>query len=106
MPSSTIAMKCGIFNCQGLKSSFKHILDLTSSHDILFINEHWLQVHELYQIEEICESYKLKCFNKSSVDPAAELRGRPHGGVGFKCKQSDSTVYRPIGPYARTQTIS
>ena len=81
--------KFATFNCQVLKSSLKYILDLADKHDIVFLNKHWLQVNELTTIEDICEKDAIPktCYLKYSVDPTAELHGRPHGGVRFLCKK-------------------
>ena len=88
--------KIATYNCHGLKSSLQYVLELAESHDILFLNEHWLQVHELFTIEQICEDNNLKGFFRSSVNPTNTLHGRPHGGLGFVCKNSASIVYKII----------
>ena len=53
MNVSTNNFKIATYNCHGLKSSVQYDLELDESHDILFLNEHWLQIHELFTIEQM-----------------------------------------------------
>ena len=43
------------FNCHGMKVSLEYVLELASSHDVLFINEHWLQQKDIHSICSITE---------------------------------------------------
>ena len=64
------------FNCHGMKGSLEYLLELASSHDVLFINEHWLQqkgIHTICSITEtnnpkIMDIPKIQCGPKSSVE--------------------------------------
>ena len=77
------------FNCHGIKSSLKYVLDQARNHDIVFVNEHWLQASDIHHITNICTDNAKWCYFKTSVDPNHELKGRPHGGLGFICAQSE-----------------
>ena len=76
------------FNCHGLKSSLPYCLNLSDTHDIVFLNEH--------TIREICEENNKLCYLKSSVDPESTLCGRPHGGTGFICRKAKGIGYKII----------
>ena len=67
------------FNCHGMKGSLQYVLNLAELHQIVFLNEHWLQVNDIPTLKQICESKNILCFLKSSVDPCKSLNGRPHG---------------------------
>ena len=92
------SFKCATFNYQELKSSLNFVLDIADEHDIVYLNEHWLQLNELTTIEDIYEkdASPKTCYLKFSVDPTGELRGRLHGGVAFLCKKLKPVVCKPI----------
>ena len=84
------------FNCHGLKSSIQYVLDLCKSHNIIFVNEHWLQHSDFYTISEIFKSNGMSTYLKSSMDPTDRFRGRPFGGVGFVCANLENVSYKLI----------
>ena len=61
------------FNCHGIKSSLKYVLDQARNHDIVFVNEHWLQASDIHHITNICTENAKWCYFKTSVDPNHEL---------------------------------
>ena len=78
------------FNSHRMKGSLQYVLNLAESHQIVFLNEHWLQVNDIPTLRQICELKNILCYLKSSVDPSKSLNGRPHGGVGFLYNRSMS----------------
>ena len=86
------------FNCHGMKGSLEYVLELASSHDVLFINEHWLQQKDIHTICSITETNnpKLWTYLKSSVDPSRQLNGRPYGGLGFLCRRTSGRFFKVI----------
>ena len=84
------------FNCHGLKSSLQYVLDLCKSHDIIIVNEHWLQHSDFYTISDIFKSNGMSIYLKSSMDPTECFRGRPFGGVGFVCANLENVSYKLI----------
>ena len=83
------------FNCNGVFSSINDIIDLFEDKDdcVMFLSEHWLQNHELNDINTVFRNEGYWSYLKSSVDPEEELHGRPYGGVGFVCKRPPTSSY-------------
>ena len=90
------SLNIGTFNCYGLKSSLPYVIELLKFHDIIFINEHWLQKKDLDKIASIYDQNNYCTYLKSSIDPMSTLLGRPYGGVGFLCKRMKGVTYRVI----------
>ena len=59
-------------------------MELLKFHDIIFINEHWLQKKDLGNVASIYGQNNYCTYLKSSIDPMSTLLGRPYGGVGFE----------------------
>ena len=45
--NNSVTLTISSLNCNGLKGNIGYVTKLTSNHDVTFICEHWLQVHEL-----------------------------------------------------------
>ena len=65
---------------------------------ICFLSEHWLRPLELPQVQTLCAVKNWWTHLKSSVDPEQITSGRPHGGVGFICKENSDLTYRAVDP--------
>ena len=89
-------IKISSFNCNGFKGSSDYVKQLIGSHDILFICEHWLQEYEISGIRDLFNDSGSWCYLKSSMDPLAEHRGRPYGGVGFLGNNRNGLIYDKI----------
>ena len=87
------------FNCLGFKSSSAFIDNLCIEYDICFLYEHWLEPLELPFVKSLYKDKNIWSHLKSSVDPESVSSGRPHGGVGFLCKESGDVTYRVLGVY-------
>ena len=70
------------FNCKGFYSSQLELLELCKCHNIICLQEIWLDKVELQNLNTFHPSF---CgFGVSPVDPSAGLiRGRKYGGVAF-----------------------
>jgi exonuclease III len=69
------------FNCRSVKSSIGEIHKLCESHDIVFLQEHWLLPFELELLSSIHSDFF--GFGTSAVDINVDLLiGRPYGGTG------------------------
>ena len=79
-----------------MKGSLEYVLELASSHDVLFINEHWLQQKDIHPICSVTETNnpKLWTYLKSSVDPSHQLNGRPYGYLGFLCRSTSGRFFK------------
>ena len=84
------------FNCNGFKGSYGYITELSKQYDVVFLNEHWLQVFEISGISNNLAKSGTTCFLKSSMDPLEQRKGRPYGGIGFLCRHRNDTRYEPI----------
>ena len=86
------------YNLHGFKSSWHYLRELLNGHDIVFIQEHWLQPSELYLLHELHEEFIV--FAKSAMEGRLQqgvLVGRPYGGVGVFVRKSLSGVVSLIG---------
>ena len=90
------------FNCNGLKSSISYISKLLMENDIIFLNEHLLQVGEISSVNGLFSDDV--CFLKSSVNPEL-LKGRPYGGVGFICRLQMALLFSSVPCDNITATI-
>ena len=79
--------KCVSFNCLGYKSSAGFIEELCKEYDICFLSEHWLRPSELNSVQSLYKDKYAWTHLKSSVNPEMVCVGRPHGGVGFMCRE-------------------
>ena len=95
-PSSNMNLSVITYNCYRLKSSLPYVIDLASEHDVLFINEHWLQESDLPIVTDILKDHDLWSNLQSSVDPTKYISGRPFGGIGFLCRSKDDRAYKPV----------
>ena len=84
------------FNCLGFKSSSAFIDNLCIEYDICFLCEHWLKPCELPFAKSLYKDKNIWSLLTSSVDPESVSSGRPHGGVGFLCKESGNVTYRVL----------
>ena len=83
------------FNCNGIHSSINDIIDFFENIDdcVVFLSEHWLQNHELNDVQTLFKNEGYWSYFKSSVNPEEEPHGRPYGGVGFVCKRQPTNSY-------------
>ena len=69
-------------NLNGFKNSCSYLQELLLSHDIIFVQKHWLLSCELHLLQDINNDFVV--FAKSSMDDKIAhglLVGRPFGGV-------------------------
>ena len=62
--------------------------------DIIFLNEHWLQVAEISSLNGLFLDDV--CFLKSIVNPELVLKGRPYCGVGFICRLQTALLFSSV----------
>ena len=86
--------KCVSFNCLGYKSSAGFIEELCKEYDICFLSEHWLRPSELNSVQSLYKDKYVWTHLKSSVNPEMVCVGRPHGGVGFMCREMKDVTYQ------------
>ena len=83
------------FNCRSVKTSLPDIWTLCHSHDIVFLQEHWLLPFDLQCLTTIHPDFL--AFGTSAVDVSKEvLRGRPYGGTGILYRRSLSQFIKVI----------
>ena len=88
-------LKMCSFNVHGYNNGLSMIENLCDTHDIIFIQEHWLQESELYKINNINTDFN--CFSISSMSKKLSsgiLTGRPFGGVSIMFKKSLSSLIK------------
>jgi len=82
-----MAVKMCSFNCRGLQSSVHELQLLSASFDVICLQELWLLDSELGILNNIVTG--MHGFGVSPMDASSGfVRGRPHGGVGFLCKDN------------------
>ncbi len=70
------------FNMHGFNSSWHYLQQLLESHDILFLQEHWLSPSQLHYLDGVNSNFIVYC--KSSMESKCSsgiLQSRPFGGV-------------------------
>ena len=92
--NNNFIFKLSTWNCNGFKSCADYATQLSASHHVTFICEHWLLPHELPTIRKTFSDQGKAAFLRSRVDPLMENRGRPHGGIGFICDNSVGLAYK------------
>jgi hypothetical protein len=75
-------------NCKNLKSNVEYINEEIENHDIIFIQEHWLNEIEINNINDYINCENVKAELISSIDIVQQKQGRPHGGIGWLIKNS------------------
>ena len=84
--NSNIGMKICSYNMHGLMNGHPMLKVLFDTHDIILVQEHWLQDSELHKINTINPNFD--CFSLSSMTQklsAGILIDRPFGGGGPFC---------------------
>ncbi len=76
------------FNCKNLKSNVEYINEEIENHDIIFIQDHWLNEIEINNINDYINFENLKAELISSIDIVQQRQGRPHGGIRWLIKNS------------------
>ena len=75
------------FNCRSLKGCLKEVNGLCDTHDVIFLQEHWLLPQDLNILENIHEDFF--GFGLSAVDTNSDiLIGRPFGGTAVLYRKS------------------
>jgi len=83
--NNDLSLRICTFNCRSLKNSLIDIQRLCKTHDVIFLQEHWLLPFEPYMLSEIDDDFL--AFGMSAVNIDEDiLRGRPYGGT--------ATLYR------------
>ena len=78
------ALRICSFNMDGFDNGLSMTKDLTVSHDIILLQEHWLLKGNLGKLDSLSTdflSYGLSSMNAKSA--SGILVGRPFGGVGI-----------------------
>jgi len=85
--SMIMPVKVCSFNCRGLQSSVHELQLLSISFDVICLQELWLPDNELGLLNNIVSG--MHGLGVSPMDASSGfMRGRPHGGVGFLCKDN------------------
>ena len=80
-------IKLVTYNCRGAKSSIDAIRELCESHDVVLIQEHWLNKVELSILSKIHNDFN--ACGVSAMDDEIGIRvGRPYGGVAIMWRKS------------------
>ena len=83
------------FNCKGIHSAEHEIYELCSGHDIVCLQETWLDKSELSIFNNFHPEFNW--IGVSPVDPSEGLiRGRKYGGVGFLWKKKYQASVNPL----------
>lgn len=74
------------FNMRGFNSGVSTLRELTLSHNIIAVQEHWLSCDSLYKLDLInSEFYSYNASGMSEAYSSGLIKGRPFGGVAFLC---------------------
>ena len=70
-------------NCKNIKANYLYINKLMSTNQIIFIKEHWLNIHEIKNMGNYIDlqNYLFNTHMDSSFDTIE--KGRPFGGIGW-----------------------
>jgi hypothetical protein len=98
-----LLIKCGTFNCHGLKQSMDYVIQQLSNRQILCLCETWLRPGELDLIDSLIlnnpklQGKNYKTFSKSSMqDISPDYTGRPFGGVTIICELSNNLTFHEL----------
>jgi len=70
------------FNMHGFNQGAALLLEMGLSADVIFCQEHWLLISQLYQLDDMVDDFR--CISVSAMDDncgKSVLRGRPCGGL-------------------------
>lgn len=83
MGMSSFKLKLTSYNCHGALYARKtYISELCGSHDIVFLQEHWLLESQIDDLRSVSDCINIHA--KSGVDSnGSVLKGRPYGGCAF-----------------------
>ena len=79
-------LKIASYNCYNFKANTIYIKQLIHNNDICFFIEHWLDLHEKYLFEDICNDHNI--YFHSDYDKSKCKNGRPYGGTCWVVKKS------------------
>ena len=88
--------KCVSFNSYGFKSSSAFIKELCENNEVVFICEHWLNMHEISQIQNQLNNDGYWSTLKTPMNPELIQHGRSFGGVGFIGRKLNNVTYKII----------
>jgi len=102
-------LSIGTFYMHGFHSSCVYLKDLLNSHDIMFVQEHWLIKDNLNKFNTL--NSDVVVYAKSAMDvgcSSGTLAGRPYGGVAvlWNKKLGSSVNYCGSDDYGRVLCIS
>lgn len=84
MAVSDITYKIITYNLHGLNQGLTYLKDLLEVHDIVFVQEHWLDSTEFVKLSEINKDFTVVAVSSMEDKLAAGiLRGRPFGGLAI-----------------------
>lgn len=81
MATSGVVSFCS-FNLHGFDNSKAYLNVLLKTHDVTFVQEHWLTNDNLLKLYNL--NYEFVAYGKSAMDEKCSsgiLKGRPFGGV-------------------------
>ena len=80
-----MALQCSVasYNMHGFRQGLPCLIDLCSTYDIVFVQEHWLSTPDLHLLNVRAEH--IVSLSSAMDDAVARgvLRGRPFGGVAI-----------------------
>jgi len=77
--NSNESLKICAYNCFNYKSNAVGVRNIINNHDITYISEHWLHIHEDYLFNEYKNDYNI--YFSAVYDNSNKTSGRPHGGT-------------------------
>ena len=81
---SASAFNICTYNMRGFTSGFAMLQDLSLTHQIIAVQEHWLDSSNIYKLGLINSDFRYYGISGMSACEAKYIRkGRPFGGVAF-----------------------
>jgi len=96
--SSDDFLRVASLNLHGLKNSWYYLQHLLDSHDLVFVQEHWLHSFELNYLQNLHNDFI--AYGKSAMDEKNQLgitKGRPFGRIAVFIRKSVSNCLSVLG---------
>ena len=97
-----LSLKIATYNLHGINQGVTFLKELCCSHDIIFIQEHWLAPFNISLLDDVSPDFL--CYAKSAMSDVISskfLVGRPFGGVAVFIKQNLASEFKVIKLSAR-----
>ena len=87
-------LRCCSYNCRGWNSGELFLNDIIDSHDLIFLQEHWLIDNQLHKINNFHQDFL--SVSVSAMNGALLHAGRPFGGCSIIYRKSLSSSITPL----------